>query len=257
MSLVSAGIKSVRVFELPCGIWSDGRYVGAPRVALVKWRSIYGDMLYQIYINRRFAGATVDSQQRQRIIQIPISFESPVRIEVFAVKPQYSHIDFSSDIDVPFDGGGRVKITLLRGQNLPAGATADIFFDNGTGEIDYSNALNDTPIGIWPAWQDKAGLGMAGFGLSDFGHDGAAAVGFAKGSFGNGQFGFDADTIEWISPALPAGVYKFAIRITDEAGRQSTTQTRQVTVTLPAKPAEKVSIASFDKQTNQLVLKIT
>ncbi len=256
MSLIRAGIKSVRAFELPCGIWADGRYIGAPRVALVKWRSIYSDMLYQIYVNGRFAGAIVDSQQRQKIVQIPASFESLVRIEVFAVKQQYAHIDFSSDIDVPLLGSGRIKITLLRRQNLPTGMTADIFFDNGTGEIDYSNALNDTPIRIWSAWQDKAGFATASFGLSDFGYDGAAAMGFAKGSFGHGQFGFDADTIKWISPPLQAGVYKFAVRITDQAGRISSGETRQVTVTPQAKPAEKVSISSFDKQTNQLVLKI-
>jgi hypothetical protein len=257
MSLLSSGIKSVRAFKLPCGIWADGRYVGAPRVALVKWHSSYSDKLYQIYVNGRFAGATVDSQQKQQVVQIPASFESPVRIEVFAVEPKYVHIDFSSDIDIVHYESARVRIALLRAQDLPLGATADIFFDNGTGEIDYSNVLNDIPIRIWPAWQDKAGFAMAGFGLSDFGYDGAAAVGFAKGSFGNGRFGFDADTIEWISPALPAGVYKFAIRVTDKAGRQSTTQTRQVTVMPQAKPAEKVSIASFDKQTNQLVLRIT
>jgi hypothetical protein len=257
MLLISAGIESVIAFELPCGIWADGEYVGAPRTSLVKWHSSHNDKLYQIYVNGRFAGATVDSQQRQQIVQIPASFESPVRIEVFAVEPQCAHIDFGSDIDIPCIGSARVRITLLRAQDLPIGATADIFFDNGTGEIDYSKALNDTPIRIWPAWQDKAGLGMAGFGLSDFGYDGAASVGFAKGSFGNGRFGFDADTIEWISPPMPAGVYRFAVKVTDKAGHKSTSETRQVTVTPLAKPAEQISISSFDKQTNQLVFEIT
>jgi hypothetical protein len=257
MSFTSTGIKSVKAFELPCGIWADGRYVAAPRVALVKWHSNHSDKHHQIYVNGQYAGATVDSRQRQEIVQIPASLESPVRIEVFAVEPKYAHIDFSSDINIPYSASNRVKIILLREQNLLIGATADIFFDNGTGEIDYGSALNEMPLRIWPSWLDKAGFAMADFGLNDFGYDGSAAVGFAKGSFGNGMFGFDADTIEWISPLLPAGIYKFAIRITDGAGHQSSSQTRQVTVTPPAKPAEKVSITSFDKQTNQLVLKIT
>lgn len=151
----------------------------------------------------------------------------------------------------------RVKITFLRVQNLPIGAAADVFFDNGTGEIDYNKALNDSPIRIWPAWQDKAGFGMAGFGMSDFGYDGAAAVGFAKGNFGFGSFGFDADTIEWISPVLPQGVYKFAIKIGDPSGRKSISKSNPVTVTPAAKPAENLSITSFNNETNQLALKIT
>ncbi len=257
MSLISEGIRKVRAFELPCGIWADGGYIGAPKVALVKWRSNHSDKLHQIYVNGRFAGLTVDSQQRQEIVRIPASFEAPVRIEVFAVEARYAHIDFSGELGVPFVGGGRVKITLLRGQNLPIGATADIFFDNATGQIDYENALNDEPIRIWPAWQDKTGFGMTRFGIGDFGYDGAAAVGFAKGSFGNGQFGFDADTIEWISQPLPEGIYKFAIKITDQVGRESISETGQVTVTPAAKPAEQLNIASFDKQTNQMILEIT
>jgi len=226
MSLTSTGIESVRAFELPCGIWADGRYVAEPKIALIKWHSNHSDKHHQIYVNGRYAGATVDSRQRQEIVQIPASPESPVRIEVFAVEPKYAHIDFSSDINIPYVPSNRVKIILLREQNLLIGATADIFFDNGTGEIDYGSALNEMPLRIWPSWLDKAGFAMAGFGLNDFGYDGAAAVGFA-------------------------------VRITDPAGCLSISETRQVTVTPLAKPAEHLSIASFNKQTNQLVLKIT
>ena len=117
----------------------------------------------------------------------------------------------------PVDSG-RVTIMLLRSQNLPVGATAQIYFDNGTGQIDYNNPITDTPIRIWAAWQDKTGLGMSRFGLGDFGWDSAAAVGFGKGSFGHGQFGLDADTIEWTSPPLPNGTYTFGIKITDPSG---------------------------------------
>ncbi len=99
---------------------------------------------------------------------------------------------------------------------------------------------------------------MSRFGVSDFGLDWAAGVGFGKGSFSNGQFGLDADTIEWTSPPLSAGVYKFAVKVADEAGNESSvSEASPITVTPAAKPAEKVSIFSFDKQTNQLVLKIT
>ena len=258
MALIDNGIEKVRAFELPAGIWADGRYIGSPRMALVKWRSCWPDMFYQVYVNGQYAGVTVDSQQRQMIVQMPTSLETPVRIEVFAVKPEEADTDFSSEIDSSIGQSGRVRISMLRGQNLPIGATAQIYFDNGAGEIDYDNPLNDSPIRVWPVWQDKAGFGMSKFGTSDFGYDSAAAVGLGKGSFGNGQFGLDADTFEWVSPPMQAGVYKFAVKITNEAGNESNgSETGQVTVTPAAKPAEQVSISSFDKQTNQLVLSVS
>jgi hypothetical protein len=214
-------------------------------------------MFYQVYVNGQYAGATVDSQQRQMIVQIPTSLETPVRIEVFAVDAEEANTDFSNEIDPSVGQNGRVRISLLRSQNLPIGTTAQIYFDGGSGEIDYDNPLNDSPIRVWPARQDKAGFGMSSFGTSDFGYDSAAAVGFGKGSFGNGQFGLDADTFEWISAPMQAGVYKFALKIADEAGNESSSETIQVTVIPAARPAEQVSISSFDKQTNQLVLSIS
>lgn len=257
MSLISNGIESVRALYLPAGIWTDGQCIEAPRVALVKWRSAWSDKFHQVYVNGRYAGTTLDSRQKQMVVPIPTSLESPVRIEVFAVEAEHAYIDFSSEyLRRPVDSG-RVKITLLRSQNLPIGATAEIYFDNGTGQIDYDNPLTDSPIRIWSAWQDKAGFAMSGFGLGDFGYDSSAAVGFAKGSFGYGQFGLDADTIEWTTPELKSGTYKFGVKMTDKSGNQSSAcETGPITVTPGAKPAEKLSIASFDKQTNQLLLKI-
>jgi hypothetical protein len=258
MALISSTIESVRAYELPCGIWADGECVGIPRRALVKWKSGLSNKLYQIYVNGRFARATLDSQQRQMVVAIPTSYESAVRIEVFAVEPEQSDIDFSSELIPPATDSGRVKISLLRGQNLSIDTTAEIYFDNGTGEIDYDKPLSDSPIRIWPTRQDKAGFAMGRFGVGDFGYDSAAAVGFGKGCFGHGQFGLDADTVEWISPPLQAGVYKFGVKLIDKAGNQSSvSETEPITVAPAAKPAAKLNITSFDKQTNQLVLEVT
>lgn len=257
MALISNGIESVRAMELPCGIWANGNYVGTPRVALVQWRSSLSDVLYQIYVSSQYAGTTVDRQQRELIVPLPTCLKSAVRIEVFAVKPEQAHIDFGNEIKQPPVDSGRARISLLRSQNLPVGATALVYFDGGTGEIDYQMPLGDLPIRIWPTWQDKAGFGMSKFGASDFGYDSAAAVGFGKGSFGNGQFGLDADMIEWTSPVLTAGVYKFAVKVFDDRGNASSgSETEPIKVTPAARPAEKLSISSFDKQTNQLVLQI-
>ncbi len=257
MALISGGIENVRAFELPCGIWADGQRVGSPRRALVRWSSAWSDKFHQVYVSGQYAGATLDSQQRQMIVPVPTSLESAVRIEVFAVAAEQADTDLSDELVPPPADSGRVKMTLLRSQNLPIGGAAEVYFDNGTGQIDYDKPLSDSPIRLWPAWQDKAGFGMGKFGAGDFGYDSAAAVGFGRGRHGRGQFGLDADAIEWTSPLLQAGVYKFAVRVTDSEGSQSSiSESEPITITPAAKPAEKLSILSFDKQTSQLVLEV-
>ena len=148
MALISSGIDRLRAFELPGGIWADGRSVATPRIALLRWHSSLCDKLYQVYVNGRYAGATTDRQQRQMIVHMPTSLEAPVRIDVFAVEADEASTDFSNEFDLSPHQTGRVRITLLRGQNLPIGSTAQIYFDNGTGEIDYDNPLSDLPIRI-------------------------------------------------------------------------------------------------------------
>lgn len=256
MTLIKGGIDKVRAFELPAGIWADGQCFALTMVALVKWRSSWSDKFYQVYVDGQYAGTTVDCQQREMIVQMPAS-RAPIRIEVFAVQPEQAHIDFSNEIDSSNGQSGRVRISFLRSQNLPVDSTISIYWDNGTGEIDYDHPLNDRPIRVWPCWQDKAGFGMSRFGVGDFGYDSGPAVGFGKGSFGQGQFGLDADTLEWISPPVQAGVYKFAIKVTDHVGNESNESfTGPITVIPAAQPAEKLTISSWDKDTNQLILAI-
>lgn len=257
MALISSNIEKVRAYELPCGIWANGESVGMPRIALVKWQSSWSDKFYQVYVNGQYAGSTVNYQQRQLIVPVPTSLETPVRIEVFAVEAEQAGIDFSSEIDCPYSWSGRVRIIFVQSQSLPPDAIARIYYDNGTGTIDYNNPFSEKAIKVWPAWQNKGGFGMSRFGASDFGYGSSAALGFGKSSFGNTGFGFDDDTIEWVSPPLPAGTYKFAVKITDKFGNESSAcETSQITVSPPAKPAEQLSVSSFDKQTNQLVLTI-
>ena len=256
MSLLSNGIYQVRAIKLPAGIWSEGEQVGLPRTALVRWRSDYSDKFYQVYVNGKFAGAGFSVSQRQMIVALPLSVKTAVRIEVFAVEAQEVNVDFSDELDCSA-GSGRVKIVLLRSQGIPIDSTADIYFDNGSGEIDYANPVNKRPIRIWPSRYYKCGFGMSRFAVSDFGYDGSAAVGLGMGSFGNERFSFDADTIEWVSKPLSAGVYKFAVKIRDGKGNQSgASETGEIAVIPAAQPAEKVSIGSFDKVVNQLVLNV-
>jgi hypothetical protein len=257
MSFVRDGIDRVRVLVLPDGVADDGRGAAVSRSALVTWRSCHSAKLHQAYINGRFAGATVDVEQRRLVIQSPCSPESAVRVEVVAVESAEADIDFAGQLGQAVVNDGRVRLTLLRSQTLPAGATINIYRDNGTGEIDYTVPLNPSPIAVWPCTQDKAGFGMARFGAGDFGYDAAASIGFGSGVFGLAEFGLDADLIEWISPALPAGKYRFGTKVSDALGNESpVSETDPITVVPAPKPVEELDVATFDLPTSQLTLRV-
>lgn len=257
MLFLRKGIEDIRTITLPDAVAADGRCGAISRAALVMWRSSLEGMLYQVYVNGRLAGATIDTEQRQLVIQSPTSFQSAVRIEVVAVEPREAHVDFAREIGRYGICSARVKLMLLRSQDLPAEATMNIYFDNGIGEVDYAEPLNASPIPIWPCRQDKAGFGMAQFGTADFGYESAAAVGIGKGYSGYGQFGLDADVIEWISPALPLGRYRFGVMVLDEHGNESSaSETEPIAVIPPARPAAALHIVTFDENSNQLKLSV-
>lgn len=258
MSFVRDGIDRVRVLVLPDGARDDGRGAAVLRSALVTWRSCQSAMLHQIYINGRRAGTTIDVEQRRLVIQSPFSRQSAVRVEVIAVEPAEAHVDFAGQLGQAIVSDGRVRLKLLRCQTLPAGATVNIYSDNGTGQIDYGVPLNPSPIAIWACAQDKAGFGMALFGSGDFGHDAAASIGFGKGVFGHAEFGLDADAIEWISPVLGAGRHRFGVKVSDGSGNESpANETDPITVVPAPKPAEGLDVAAFDSSVNQLTLRVT
>lgn len=258
MSFTREGVEQVQGALLPDGIAADGRGAGFSRTVLVTWHSSLVGKLHQVYVNGRFAGVTFDPQQRQLVVQLPSSFASAVRLEVIGVEPDQAHVDFSAELDAPQTNGTRVRLTLLRSQGLALGASANIYFDNGTGQIDYDVPLNPAPIALWPCRQDKAGFGMAQFGAGDFGYESAAAIGFGKGVFGQGQFGLDADAVEWISPNLAEGTYRFGVIVVDSDGNESlASETAPIGLVPPAKPAAGLDIVSFDAAGNQLTLYIS
>ncbi|MHC4636085.1 MAG: hypothetical protein ACYTBP_01595 [Planctomycetota bacterium] len=258
MLLVKEGIEKVKVFELPGGIYGDGRSFALPRTALVTWSSTLDGKLYQIYVNSRFAGVTVDIEQRRMVVSLPSEPETPVRIEVFGVDASDAYMDLSGELEELLGWSGRVRISILRSQELPLGSYLNVYYNSGSGEIDYENALNEEAMMIWPSRCYKAGFGLDDFGEGDFGFDSSAAVGFGMGSFGLGQFGLDADVIEWTSPEFKAGVYQFGLKLFDPEGVQiGLVETGEITVTPAARSAEGLEIHSFDKQTNELVLGIS
>jgi hypothetical protein len=168
------------------------------------------------------------------------------------------HCDFGAELEAGPPGGARVRFTLLRSQELPAGASVNVYHDHGTGNIDYSEPLNATPVRVWSCPQDKAGLGMAPFGTGDFGYEAGAAVGLGKGSFGRGPFGLDADVMEWTSPVLPPGQYRFGVKVIDGQGNESAgSETESIAVVPAAVPAARLDIVTFDEATERLTLGIS
>ena len=255
MGLISSGIDWVRVLELPAGVWADGGAVAGPRVCLVKWRSQWLDKIHQVYVNGRIASATVDGKQRQMVVQTPDCCERAVRVEVFAVEPSEADIDFGDTLEQGEGNNGRVKLNLLRSQRLPAGAKFRIYIGRGTGEIDYANPIGEQAL--WACRQDKAGLGLARFAEADFGYEWSAGIGFGRGNFGAAEFGVAADIIEWVSPSLEAGIYRFAVKVIDEKGNESAaSETGEIVVMPAAKPASELKVLSFDKVTNALTLEV-
>lgn len=255
MPFLREGIEDVRAVILPDAGAADGSAAAFSRAALVTWKSPLEGMLYQVYVDGCLSAATVSGRQRQLVVQMPSFFEAAVRVEVVAVGPAEAHHDFADEIGSSTVLGARVRLTLLRSQSLPPEAVVDVYYDRGTGDIDYSVPLNETPIRLWPCRQDKAGFGQAQFGASDFGYDAAAAVGFGKGVFGHGQFGLDADVITWTSPALPGGIYRFGVKVVDGQGNESlASETGSITIVPPARPVSRLDVVTFDQQTNELTL---
>ena len=250
MVIISEGISKVRAFVLPAGVNCDGLVNQLAGMAIVKWHSTHGNMLHQIYVNDRFAGVTVESGQQQLSVPVPLSQKSAVRIEVFAVEPEYADFDFSDELITGQTQAGRVKIEFARTDDLSLNSRVD-YYSNG-------DRLNNRSIKIWPESADKGGFGLSCFGISDFGYDGSVAIGFGKGGFGIGWFGFDSDMLCWQSEQLEAGSYKFGINITDNSGNTvgEPVETEMITVIPPPRPAKSLKAKSFEKQSGKLVLKV-
>ena len=256
MYLTSDGIDRVRANVIGGGITGDGNNIGESLNVIVSWRDVHFDTLYQVYINGLLCGFTDDVKQRRMSLGYRSGWQSVIRIEVFAVEPQYATFDFSDELE-PYDGGGRVKLSFARRISLPYSGSFYVYGNEGASQIDYDMPLSER-VPLWGACHDKAGFGLCRFGESDFGWDGSAAVGFGRGAFGKGEFGFDADVVEWTSGELPAGVYSFAVKIADSMGNLGTGASfvSDVVVIPAARAGEVLEVDSFDSDENLLLLKI-
>jgi len=251
MTLLSEGISNVRVFSIPAGIGADGCVSAA---AIVKWDSQYDGKFYQVYVNGKFAGATVVAGQRKFAVEIPLSEMTAARVEVFAVDGDYAQEDFSDEIPVQ---QGRAELEFARVQSIPAGARVGYYFDNGSGVVDYDIRLNCDEVNIWPDDFDKGGFGLSCFGESDFGRDSSSGPGFGKGSFGQDEFGIDLGIMKWQSGQLVAGEYIFGVKLFDSLGNEAGgTETEPLKIIGPVMPARRLTVLSFDQASGEIIFSI-
>ncbi|HAL45744.1 MAG: hypothetical protein A2Y12_10820 [Planctomycetes bacterium GWF2_42_9] len=236
----SERISRVRVLPVPVGISGNGIANQLTGFAVVKWYSDYGNLPHQVYVDGKFAGVTTESLQRQMIVPVALLEGYANRIEVFAVDNAEANTNFSESISV-----GQIQSRL----KIEFPKTVDGSVDFYVGE----DKQNKESIELNKSWE-KCGFGLGSFGTSDLGFDRNATVGFGKGNFALGWFGFDCELFSWTSGQLTSGNYKFKVVITDENGNGKQTETENITIIEQAKPADKITIQSFDKQTNKLIL---
>ncbi len=255
MALISNGIDQVRAYALSAGVGADGNTINEPLSVLVSWQSIHDDKLHQIYINGDLCGFTENIFDRQVVLAFCSSWESVVRIEVFAIEPIEGINDYSSELE--YRDGNRVRVSWIRKASLALESVVDVFSNGGSGDIDFQEPVG-AGLPCWDVWQDKWGFGLSYFGVSGFGYDGEGAVGFGRGYFGGGEFGFDAEESDWISGELKAGEYQFGIKIRDSQGnvQEIAGEAGPVTVLPLAKGAVGLSIKSYDAGSNLLVFTI-
>jgi hypothetical protein len=248
-------ISDVKVYRVIAGTGENGQTVYEPFSLLVRWRSGYVGKCYQIYINGKMVKKITDSKQRNAVVTYSCLHVTAAKVSVCAVEPKDVNVDYSREF-MNLESTGQVHISWARGLYLPYKGKAEVFSNDGIGNISYDSPEHKFAIPLWPIWQDQSGWGMSKFGKSDFGYDSSAAAGFGQGAFGFGEHGFDAVKQKWSSGRLKKGKYKYSIQVYDANGCTArSTETDEIVVTALPEPCEKLVIEDYDKTQNEIVFK--
>lgn len=222
--MIREGISNVTLSVLGADTAAAENRPGT-RTLLVRFRSDHTDKLHQVYLNGILSGVTHEISQRQLCVISPREYRRAIRIDIAAVSPGRAHEDFAH----LFAGEtftARAVISLARTLAMPWRGTYQIFMN----PEDENTPFSDRCEPLWCAPRDKSGFGLAKFGFAEFGIDAGAVPGFGVGAFGFGEFGYDAFALHRTSAELEPGAYSFAVRIDDDRGNTSLTQTNPVTI---------------------------
>ena len=184
-----------------------------------------------------------------------------INLVLFSVNLSASEVHFSTKDNATIYAhiqkrGSHAVLSWPRRGTIPLGAKAMVYWNKGSGEIDYNNPL--VTKAIWSSIVEKWGWGLDSFGKGDFGYSGTGAVGWGRGSFGKGEFGFDAEMVIFESESLPSGQYKFAVRMMDAQGNldEGEFSTWECDIDpLPVAPG--LQIESYDELSDILTLNIS
>lgn len=122
--------------------------------------------------------------------------------------------------------------------------------DAGDGSADTE--IHEQPF--YPGARRACGYG-AYFGTA-YGWDGADVKGYGY-NYGYGEFGFDCEMLSFTTDPLSPGVYPVKITVVDEPGNESSDATDTVTLNTFARPASDLTVDSYTKVTDSLVLSWT
>ena len=254
MAFGTSNIDKVRTMVFPAGQMRQDRLAAQSGLILLSWHSSETDKFFQVYVNGKLAGITSHPAQRKLLIQY--DHRHSAALEVIWVTPDDKYVDYSEQLTgFGPEPGSHAVLSFPRRGNLPLYSDAHLFWDAGGGEIDYGEPL--AVQAIWAGPFDKWGWGLDSLGRGDFGYSGTGATGWGRGSFGEGEFGFDAEMLTLQSDSLPAGAYKFPVRLVDAAGNLHEGDISLVTLSidpLPAGPG--LALESYDDSKDELVLNI-
>lgn len=254
MGYYTEAIDKVRASSFAMGIGSNGEPLAIPGLIALSWESTDSARLFQAYVNGIFAGVTSHPEQRRLLVQCDPAY--PASIEIIAVDTIDRETDFSSRLTgFSYAGGSRVEITYPRHGELGLGSQLELFWDAGTGSIDYdSEALMQRSV--WASIFEKWGWGLDTFGQGDFGYSGTGAPGWGLGALGKGEFGFDAEQIVLQTESLEQGCYNFGLKIVDQMSNAESEAVEIEVAVDPLPKAKQLRLDSYDATTNQLILEV-
>ncbi len=108
---------------------------------------------------------------------------------------------------------------------------------------------------FYPGGRFSGGWGK-GFGHGGWGWSGSDCAGWGN-TWGRGEWGYDCHMLTWTSGPLPRGTYPVRATVEDEHRNESAAQDMLVTVTTYPRPATNLTVDSYDKNTDTLVLSFT
>jgi len=149
----------------------------------------------------------------------------------------------------------RVRLQWPTDPAVELGGSFNAYHDEADGAINYTSSINNLPIEAWPEGRGALGFGRGRFGRGPFGR-GDGGFGFGRGWFGRGPFGHGAKMLQFITPELIDGDYKFAVCGVDKAGNVETPATIEEELTLAEEPEPptNLTVTGYVKGTDTLTI---